>query len=103
MITTIGYGAVDPVRFGECIQGGPGGNRIGAKLCAIILDEHSIDFTGSYHSGSDLHSERFNVYYKDAIGPVHPSCQLDVWRARNDEQCSGWPRWTNRPAGQFCP
>ena len=68
MITTIGYGAVDPVCFGECIPGGPGGNRIGAKLCAIILDEHSIDFTGSYHSGSDLHSERFNVYYKEAIG-----------------------------------
>ena len=72
-ITTIRYVAVDPARFGERIQGGPGGNRIGAKLCVTILDEHSIDFTGSYHSGSDLHSERFNVYYKEATDSVYIS------------------------------
>ena len=56
-ITPNGYGAVGPVRFGKCIQGGPCGHQLGVKLCAIILDEHGIEFTGSYHRCSGLHSE----------------------------------------------
>ena len=67
-ITPNGYGAVGPVRFGKCIQGGPCGHQIGAKLCAIILDEHGIDFTGSYHRGSELHSESVHVYSRETTG-----------------------------------
>merc|ERR1711939_774563 len=50
------------------IQGGQGGNQIGAKFWEVICDEHGIDPTGTYHGDSDLQLERINVYYNEATG-----------------------------------
>ena len=44
---------------------------IGARFCEVILDEPSIDPTGTYHDGSDLRSKRFNVYYKEATDGLY--------------------------------
>ncbi|KAG6500499.1 hypothetical protein ZIOFF_040345 [Zingiber officinale] len=50
------------------IQGGQGGNQIGAKFWEVICDEHGIDGTGKYTGDSDLQLERINVYYNEASG-----------------------------------
>ena len=34
----------------------------------MILDDHGIDPTGTYHGDSDLQLERINVYYNEATG-----------------------------------
>merc|ERR1711871_1681127 len=50
------------------VQGGQCGNQIGAKFWEVMLDEHGIDPTGTYHGDSDLQLERINVYCNEATG-----------------------------------
>ena len=67
----IDCGAIVPVRFKEYIQRNKCGNQIDVKSWEVSLEEHGfnpIDSYHSYHGDSDLRSERFNVYYKEATG-----------------------------------
>jgi tubulin beta len=41
---------------------------MGSKFWEVMSDEHGVDPTGSYHGESDMHLERINDYFTEAIG-----------------------------------